>query len=146
MLRLGVPCVKGHSISTSAFTPKPDIRVTGLLFRNVPEAEMPVAYSPGSAIRWRKHRLSSMAEPRRVGRVDGERQTRSAAVRYADYRLFRRYNPWPSNAVSRISALVTTNTQFSSSQLYTTKPIDAVLCPMKSHLDTLCEVWFRHCV
>jgi hypothetical protein len=39
MLRLEVPCVKVHNVPTSAVTPKPDIRVTGLLFRNVPEAE-----------------------------------------------------------------------------------------------------------
>jgi hypothetical protein len=32
-------------------------------------------------------------------------------------RLFQRYNPWPSKAVSRIRAFVTRKTQFSSSQL-----------------------------
>jgi hypothetical protein len=32
--------VKAHNVSTSAFMPKPDIWVTGLLFGNVPDPDM----------------------------------------------------------------------------------------------------------
>jgi hypothetical protein len=37
-----------HIISTSALAPKPDIRATDLHYRNVPEAEMAVAW-PGES-------------------------------------------------------------------------------------------------
>jgi hypothetical protein len=51
----------------------------------------------------------------------------------------------PRIASTRMSAFVTTNTQFLTSALYTVNPTDAAVCPMNSQRDTPSLVPSRHC-